>query len=428
MENGFTFKTGAESPRVGPVLIFLTMGLLVSAIAWSYFTNMPEVTRAAGEISPLGELRKLDHFDGGLVREIYVSAGDRTRKGDPIVLIEQPNLKSEKIEIEEQVTEVEGEINRIRTILTAMKQLSGAGEQRVALAGDENDFANAQFELYAARLDSLETRITHEKRGMHAADRVRENAKARLDVAVSRRARINELFEKGLLSQAAFVAQMDEIEGISSEYLEANLRFSQAEGDYLDAIANFDETALSLREQTLSELHAAQKQRAQLATRVRELNKSQTRATVRSPVDGIIQEFDVLTIGQVIQPGGQIGTLIAADDELIAKVRIIPRDIGHIDDDAEVRIKLTTFDARRYGDLSGRIKSISPTSILDEKGESHFIATIILESDTIGEGNNQRIIRAGMEVSAEIITRNRSLLQYFLKPLERVVSVSFGER
>ena len=161
---------------------------------------------------------------------------------------------------------------------------------------------------------------------------------------------------------------------------------------------------------------------------IRKHNDRVKRLVVRAPVRGVVQSLTVKSIGQVIRAGEAVATVVPVGQELVAEVQIRPDDIGHLAVGYEARVKVTTFDPVRYGPIEGRVRHISPTTFLTDKGEPYYKGIVALDQNHVGSGANLHQLLPGMLVQAEIVTGTKSLVRYLLRPIYRSFSTSFSER
>jgi len=113
----------------------------------------------------------------------------------------------------------------------------------------------------------------------------------------------------------------------------------------------------------------------------------------------------------------------------VVEARIPGNDIGHVDMTQPISVGVDTFDQRRFGRVSGRFVSLSPVPLTDEAtGENYFRAAISLDRSFIGQGVEERALRSGMTVVADIVTGEQTVLAYFLKPIDTTLRNSFRER
>ena len=142
-----------------------------------------------------------------------------------------------------------------------------------------------------------------------------------------------------------------------------------------------------------------------------------------------MQTVSFPSLGEVIQPGEAIFELLPHASELVVEVRIPDTEIGHVAFDEDVSVTFDSFDVRRFGKVTGRLTSLSPVPLQDEiTGEYYFRGVIELSTAYFGQGLSQRSISAGMTVVTEMVTGEKSLLEYILRPVERTLSTSFSER
>lgn len=159
---------------------------------------------------------------------------------------------------------------------------------------------------------------------------------------------------------------------------------------------------------------------------------------LRAPQAGIVKDLVTTTIGTVVQPGAVLLNLVPAAEPLRAEVRIDNRDIGFVGTGQAVRVKLAAYPFQKYGMLEGRIARVSPDASVEAgPGVSGpalgspgltFRATIELDRQALSFGTKTLPVAAGMELSAEIIQGQRSVLQYLLSPVQKVVHEAATER
>jgi len=151
------------------------------------------------------------------------------------------------------------------------------------------------------------------------------------------------------------------------------------------------------------------------------------RLQVLTPVYGIIKGAKVKP-GNVIAAGEVVLDIVPITKQLVIEARISPQDIGHISLGDPAKLKVSSYDFSTYGQLHGKVKSISATTFLDEKGEPYYKAIITVEQKYLGDDPSTNLILPGMVVTANIQTDQRSLLTYFLKPVNRTFYDAFRER
>lgn len=404
------------APKIARALMLLLSSFLAFAVIWSTQTEMQELVRAEGEIAPLGELRRVDHFDGGVVTELFVAVGETVVANQPLAKIENPDLHDQATELEAELASLNKEISNLVWLLEGLA------------VGEVSPAAEAQRELFIAQQKMMKHRTDKLTKAIEIAAGLRENASEHLSLSESSLERLQFLHDRGVVSQSRLLIQAEEAARIRADYIRADADHAKARLDASEANAARDEAYLAFREEHLKNLSDLERSKQLIQVRLDSLSAQKSRQVLRAPEDGVIQTSFTTTIGEVVPSGGTLFELLPSGERLIAVVKVDPRDVGHVQEGSNVVIKVATFDARRYGDVSGSIELISPTTIVPDNAPAYFKGIISLESDAVGEGASARRLRAGMTLSAEIETSKRSVLSYLLKPVQNVLSRSLTER
>ena len=152
------------------------------------------------------------------------------------------------------------------------------------------------------------------------------------------------------------------------------------------------------------------------------------RTTVIAPVDGIVNRLLVNTTGGVAQPGEPLLEIVPIDDELIVEVEINPKDIAYVLPGQEAIIKLTAFDFSKFGSLNGKVITVGADTIQKEDGSIWYICQIAVEENAFtSTGINIRIL-PGMVAEADIVSGEKTVLNYLLQPVTKIANEAFRER
>ena len=157
-----------------------------------------------------------------------------------------------------------------------------------------------------------------------------------------------------------------------------------------------------------------------------------TRTTVRSPVTGTVNVVHVATIGAAIQPGMVILEIVPTEDTLLVEAKIKPQDIAFISPGQRALVKVTAYDYQIYGGLEGIVEHISADTIEDEnnksKDESYYKILVRTQKNFLGREDNPLYIIPGMTVSVDVMTGQKSVLDYLMKPILKARQAALRER
>jgi hemolysin D len=178
----------------------------------------------------------------------------------------------------------------------------------------------------------------------------------------------------------------------------------------------------------MGELMADETKAASLA---QELVKAEQRTglqTLTAPIDGVVQQLAVHTVGGVVTPAQQLMVIVPREHQLEVEAWVENKDIGFVKPDQPVEIKVETFPFTRYGLIDGRIVSLSTDAVQLEKGVLAYAARVSMDRSTIQVEDKQVNLSPGMAVTAEIKTGKRRLIEFFLSPLLKSARESVRER
>ena len=160
------------------------------------------------------------------------------------------------------------------------------------------------------------------------------------------------------------------------------------------------------------------------------------RTELKAPVYGIINKLNVTTVGAVVQPGANVMDIVPLDDSLLVEGRIRPQDIAFIRPDQPAVVKITAYDPSVYGSLKGKVERISADTILDDKGdksdpqkaETFYRVIVRTDKNFLGTAEHPLPIIPGMVTTVEILTGEKSVLDYLIKPARMLRDEALRER
>jgi len=170
-----------------------------------------------------------------------------------------------------------------------------------------------------------------------------------------------------------------------------------------------------------NELNAQRQAMPALADRVE-------RTELRAPVKGIVNRVLVSTVGGVVKPGEALVEVVPADDQLVVEAYIAPKDIGFVKIGQSARVKLTAYDYSIFGAMEGAVVHISADAVAVGERQSAYLARVETRTTAKDALGHKLPIIAGMQAEVNVITGQRTVLQYLTKPLVGVKENAFRER
>ncbi|MGI9415270.1 MAG: HlyD family type I secretion periplasmic adaptor subunit [Hyphomicrobiales bacterium] len=416
-------------PGMATKLLYLASAFVVACVAWASITEIRELAVATGQIKPAGSTQLVQHLEGGIVSEILVDEGQLVTRGDPMVRLQPTAANSDLHQIQIRDATLTLQVERQTAALEGRHPNFGdLAKSFPDLAQDQLETFRSEGDQHAQTKDSLIARVEQKLTEVETLQGEAESLVLRLKIEQEQLDIRKKLQEQGFASRATVLdvqRRYEETKGqmmsVRGRLATAQKALNEARIKLLEADAEFTRRLTEERTRASAELAEIKQQSTKQQDRV-------DRLLVRAPVNGIVQELVPKALGQVMQPGEMIAQIVPQEQELIAEVRIDPKDIGHVAVGAPAEIKITTFDPARFGSIGGEVRRISASTFQDEKGEPYYKVIVALGHNHVGLGAERHRVLPGMVVNAEIITGAKSLTRYMLKPVYRSLDIAFTER
>jgi adhesin transport system membrane fusion protein len=149
------------------------------------------------------------------------------------------------------------------------------------------------------------------------------------------------------------------------------------------------------------------------------------KAQVKSPVRGRVQRLLANTVGGVVQPGKDIVEIVPLDDALVLEAKVVPRDIAFIHPGQAATVKFTAYDFSIYGGMDAVVENISPDTVVDERGNAFYLVRVRTKLLNFSE---KMPIIPGMTAEVDILTGNKTVMSYLLKPVLKGKAYALRER
>lgn len=420
-----------RGPRLSTsLLLFVIVGFIAAAVYWTSQATIPVIARGEGRVIPSSQIQVVQHLEGGILAEILVREGDVVKAGQTLLKVNDIQFESKFSEDYAKYLGLSAARDRLEAEVSGKKP----SYSKEVLEGDPR-LAESENALYRARRSELGQSVAV----LQQLVQQREQELVEIGARITQLDRSLQLAEEELAITEPMVAQgvTSRIELIRIERGVNDIRgtLDAARKSIPRARAAQREAEGRIREKRASYLAQALGQLNDTKVRLNVLGESLTsmrdrvqRTDVRSPVDGTIKQLKINTVGGVIRPGMDLVEIVPAEDNLLIEARIRPADVGFLHPDQEVTVKITAYDYAIFGSLDGRLEQISADSIVDEKGESFFEVRVRTDKNYLGDEDNPKKIIPGMVAQVDIMTGDRTVLDYLLKPILRARGMAFTER
>jgi HlyD family secretion protein/adhesin transport system membrane fusion protein len=415
-----------------PYLVRTTMLIICLAffifVTWTAFTKIKEMARTTGEIIPSSYIQSIQHLEGGIVKEILVRDDDSIKKGQVLIRLEGENVHADYKRVLAKLHHLRLKAARLRAFISGNREEFNRLTKKISRHSTEEDLLASMLDGLKRQQEILNQQLNQKKEQKKLLAEQLQTAKKALRIAKTAFKTQNQLYKERLVAETTYLAVVREMNQQQGQVNQLTVKVNQAR----EAISEYEWRLQSLlvetRNKALEKLGSIEGEMAETEALQKKLADQIARLDIRSPVDGLVKGLEVHTIGGVIAPGRQLMEIVPAGSDLLAEVKISPNDIGHIKVGYPVIVKITSYDFSRYGAINGTVTGLSATTFANQHGQTFYKGMISLEKNYVGNTEGQNMILPGMIVNADIITGEKSLLAYFLKPIYKAMNSAFSER
>ncbi len=444
LENISTATLLEESRHLRYILYgVLTVTILVFVlILWAAIITIDETAATYGTIVPKGQVQIVQHLEGGIVQAVLVEDGQHVKKGQVLIKFNPSSISSELLSLRSREINFILNMERLRAYAQGKKanvlkwsdavinskyntvknkvQIDKLLKDELNLLASQNKSRIDQEDILKVQIERRKEELTQAKSQLKVWEKHVELLTQEFNMYVKLR-------KNNYVSHKDYLTVLRELNRAKGEQVRLESKIKQTRQIITESEKKLQELDSDLRNKALKELDDIGENLLEVRHKIEKLEERLRRMNVKSPVTGIVKGLKVFP-GNVVQPGGLLLEVVPFDRELVVESRINPRDIGYIKVGDPVKVKVLTYDFARFGSIDGKVTSISASTFQDKDGKPYYKATIMLAKQYIGSASKKKYLLPGMTVEANVITGQKTLLQYLLKPIHTSAGTAFKER
>lgn len=381
--------------------------------AWAWFGQVQDVSYAQGRLIPQGEVYRVQPVDAGEVAQITVAEGESVKAGQTIAELDNRLAQTELDRLKQSLAALQLErvqkqsmIERLQTELSARRSITDAEVRAQAAAISE---VQAREGVSQKTIEQLQSEIVAHQ--------------VRLD-------RIRPLVETGALAQ-------DHLFDVEQAIRQFERTLTQNQGELQDAQSQEQQLQAELTQkqaegktqqlQTQQQIQQLQVELSQISAKIQDtqnlIKSAETKfgkLFLKAPVDGVVSSLAVRNAGQVIQSGQTFAEIAPQKASLVLSTTMPSGEAGFVRVGMPVQIKFDAFPYQDYGVVPGRVTTISPDVRMDEKLGAVYRVDITIDRSALSEKQQKLQFKTGQTASAEIVTRQRRIIDVLLEPIKRL--------
>lgn len=410
------------------VMVYSAALLFGGLVYWTFWARVDQVVHTQGRIIPSAHQQLVQHLEGGIVSKVYVREGMSVKAGDPLVAVSDLQANSSRGEKAARQAGLAARAARL--------QAEAEGQSRYTPPSglDANDPAvRAEADAFVARANKVaqSSKVLEEQaeqRRQEAAEAAvrAKGLRAELEVARAQQTLAQNLVARNAGSQSELLDARSRVERMSTQLAESEAAQPRLAAAAAELRARVSEVKAQFRSEARTALSDTRVELRRMEEDIKTEDDRVRRTVVTAPVAGVVNRLVANTVGGVVKPGETLVELTPEGEAVVIESRATPSERGSLQVGLPTRIKVAAFDYTVYGTLKAKVREISADSLLDERGERYFRVTAVVDPDSVRHFG--QALGPGMTVSADMVTGQRTVLQYLLSPVRGLFSNALRDR
>jgi hemolysin D len=407
------------APQIFMRLILIFVALL---LLWSFFGKLDVVASAMGKIVPDSRSKIIQPMETASVLAIHVIDGQVVKAGEPLIELDATIAQADSDRLKTELNAAALDVAMFNALLQAQET------KDKKLTASHTRLAEGQWNAYQTRASQLAAAVLRHAAEQRSTQSILEKYQQTLPIIQQREKDFQGLREKNYVSQHDYLELKKLLIEQERDLVAQQERLAEISASRLEAERESAQFYAETRRLWLDSLKEAEQKTASLTQELIKANSRSGFMRLTAPVDGVVQQLAVHTLGGVVTPAQPLMTIVPTNGPIEIEAFLSNKDIGFVHQGQEVEVKIDTFSFTKYGTVKGEVTAVSSDAIQDEKLGLVFAVRARLEKNSMWIDGNTVKLSPGMAVTVEIKTTQRRVISYFLDPLMKHSQESLRER
>jgi len=436
---------------IGRAIAASIVAVFCFALVWASLGTVDVVATATGKIVPDGRTKVLQPFEAGVVRAINVRDGQNVKAGEVLIELDPTMTEADQERQKSELLSAELDVARLRAALAEDPLAAFQPPHRASAAEIEmhRQFLISQLAEQDAKLAEIDRQRNQKEAERSTTLASGAKLQATIPVLEERVDIRKKLLDEALSSKVVYLSEYQELVGLQQDLKLELGRLREADAAIALLKETRERTAAEYRRATYDALAKAQQRAASAEQEVIKAERLTKLQQLTAPVDGVVQQLAVHTVGGVVTPAQALAVVVPSGSHIEIEAMLSNRDIGFVHPGQKTEIKVDTFNFTRYGLLHGEVLSVSSDAITRNRQQSasndpasgvsqseseprgqelEYAARVSLDRTDMQVDDKLVKLSPGMAVTVEIKTGTRSIIGYFLSPLAKYKQEALRER
>lgn len=430
------FSSAALAMQIRPpthVVRMASLGICAMTaigLLFACFAQMDIVVSAQGKVIPAGKSKVVQPLEPGVVRALHVLDGQLVHAGDVLIELDPTNTQADRDRIQREHWEALAEVLRITAQLSGNRNFDAPVDMPADITTNQRLILQERHSEQKAKMAALDADANKRRADVEAIQANVTQLKSSLPLIAQKYQMREDLAKTGHIAQTAVIDAKLELVNAEKELAIQGNRLKESTANYQAAVEQRSQAWAEFKARTSTELVEATKKREATQQEFIKAQQRWSQQTLKAPIDGVVQQLAVTTLGGVVTAAQPLLTVVPENTPLEIEAQVMNRDVGHLRAGQRVINKVETYDFTRYGYIEGEVLWVGTDAVQDPKlGLVYPVRIKLAQTETPYAINGKKgVVTAGMNVTADIRTDERRLIEYLLAPMLRYKQEALRER
>lgn len=416
--------------RIARMVTFSICAMAATAMVYASVASMDIVVTAQGRIMPSGRAKVIQPLEAGVIKSIYVRDGQTIRAGDMLLELDATATGADRDRLQREYQETQADVMRLGALLSGKEAWTQSGDLPPAMLANQQAVLASKRSEQDSRMAALDADIARRTADRDAIAANLNQLRNSLPLVRKKHDMREELATTGHIAQTGVIETRLELLNMEKEVAVLGNRLNESSASLNASMQQRKQAHSEFRARASAELVDATRKSDAARQELVKATQRRDLQVMRSPIDGVVQQLAVTTLGGVVTQAQALMTIVPRNATLEVDAQVMNRDIGHIKVGQRVINKVETFDFTRFGYIEGTVQWVGTDAVNDQKlGPVYPVRIQLQKAETPYAVNGLRgAVTAGMTVTSDIRTGERRIIDYFIAPMLRYKQESLRER
>ena len=418
----------APPSPIGRAISWTIIAACTAGIVWATLGWVDIVATAQGKIIASGYSKVIQPYETGVIASIHVIDGQVVTRGEVLIELDPTQNRADRERASNEYRAAKVDAARLRALIAGTSPFDEPSDGDRRYVALQQQLLRDQLTEYQARVGAAEALIAQRRAALEETKENIRRLESTLPMETERAETFKRLLEQEAASKLDFlqaeeqrIDKAQELAGQRKKLVQDAAALSEAQHNHRVTVNEFQQTKQA-------ELSTIETKAASLMQEVIKAGQKAELQRLVAPVDGVVQQLAMHTVGGIVTPAQQLLVVVPQDHPVEAEAQVENKDVGFVREGQPVEIKVETFPFTLYGTIPGRVLAVSDDAAPIEKVGLVYPTRVSMDRSTIHVDGKEVNLSAGMAVTVEIKTGKRRLIQYLLSPLLKSLKESLRER